>query len=412
MDVASDETVLGDFDDTVFEHAGITSRFYRKGEGFFVHTEGPGGELAEFEIKYTFGIEPLQQYLVPFLGGRLQALPIAWDTERERWFTLNPDTVIAPDDWLHWTRNGQNWNGMCAECHSTNLQKNFDPDSGTYATTWSEIDVSCEACHGPGSRHVAWAGMDEADRAPIANHGLQVTSRGIGNRAYVDICARCHSRRSEIADYDHGQGGLLQHFVPALLDEGLNHPDGQIWDEVFVWGSIVQSKMYRNGVGCGDCHDPHSLALQRDGNALCTHCHEATTYDTSAHHFHAPSADGKPNDGARCIKCHMPEQPYMVIDYRADHSLRVPRPDLTESLGVPNSCSQSGCHADQPLQWVVDAFTDWPTTRHCCAIPPSMRSRPGTPRPSPACSRRGCSNRSAPCACGPQRSWPASRAST
>ena len=62
-------------------------------------------------------------------------MPIAWDTERGRWFTLNPDTVVAPDDWLHWTRNGQNWNGMCAECHSTNLQKNFDPDKGTYATT-------------------------------------------------------------------------------------------------------------------------------------------------------------------------------------------------------------------------------------------------------------------------------------
>ena len=147
MDVASDESVLADFNDAEFEHAGVTSRFYRKGDGFFVYTEGPGGEMAEFEIRYTFGIEPLQQYLVPFPGGRLQALPIAWDTGRKRWFTLNPHMVIAPDDWLHWTRNGQNWNGMCAECHSTNLQKNFDPDTGTYATTWSEIDVSCEACN-------------------------------------------------------------------------------------------------------------------------------------------------------------------------------------------------------------------------------------------------------------------------
>ena len=134
MDVATDATVLGDFDDTEFAHAGITSRFYRKGDGFYVYTEGPGGEMGEFEVRFTFGIEPLQQYLVPFPGGRLQALPIAWDTQRERWFTLNPDTVVAPDDWLHWTRNGQNWNGMCAECHSTNLEKNFDPETGTYAT--------------------------------------------------------------------------------------------------------------------------------------------------------------------------------------------------------------------------------------------------------------------------------------
>jgi pentatricopeptide repeat protein len=359
MDVATDATVLGDFDDTSFAHAGITSRFYRKGDGFFVHTQGPGGEMGEFEVRYTFGIEPLQQYLVPFPGGRLQALPIAWDTQRGRWFTLNPDTVIAPGDWLHWTRNGQNWNGMCAECHSTNLEKNFDPETGTYATTWTEIDISCEACHGPGSRHVAWAGVDSARRPLIDNYGLEVVSRGIDNRQYVEICAPCHARRSEIVDYDHAQAGLLQHFVPALLDEGLYHADGQILDEVFVWGSFVQSRMYRNGVKCGDCHDPHSLALLREGNALCTHCHEAGTYDSAAHHFHQPVVDGEPSDGAFCIKCHMPEQPYMVIDYRADHSLRVPRPDLSESLGVPNSCSQSGCHGEQTIEWVLDAYTNW-----------------------------------------------------
>ena len=359
MGLATGVSVLGDFNDAEFTHSGITSRFYRKGDGFFVYTEGPGGEMEEFEIRYTFGIEPLQQYLVPFPGGRLQALPIAWDTERDRWFTLNPDTVIAPDDWLHWTRNGQNWNGMCAECHSTNLQKNFDPETGTFNTTWSEIDVSCEACHGPGSRHVAWAGTDEENREPIDNYGLEVVSGNLDNRQYVDMCAPCHARRSEIADYDHGQAGLLQHFVPALLDDGLYHPDGQILDEVYVWGSFVQSKMYRNDVKCGDCHEAHSLELLREGNALCTHCHEVETYDTTAHHFHPMTAEGAPGEGAQCVKCHMPEQPYMVIDYRADHSLRIPRPDLSETLGVPNSCSQGGCHDDKELDWVIDAYTKW-----------------------------------------------------
>ena len=359
MDMATEATVLGDFDDAEFTHAGITSRFYRKDEGFYVFTEGPGGEMAEFEIQYTFGIEPLQQYLVPFPGGRLQALPVAWDTEREQWFTLNPNTVIAPDDWLHWTRNGQNWNGMCAECHSTNLQKNFDAETGTFDTTWSEIDVSCEACHGPGSRHVAWAEVDPMGRELIDNYGLEVVSSGLDNRQYVDMCAPCHSRRSELPDYDHSQADLLQYHVPSLLDEGLYHPDGQILEEVYVWGSFVQSKMYLNGVKCGDCHDAHSLALHQEGNALCAQCHQPGTYDTTSHHFHQKVVEGEPSDGALCIKCHMPEQPYMVIDYRADHSLRVPRPDLSESLGVPNSCSQSGCHDDQTIEWAVEAYTNW-----------------------------------------------------
>jgi hypothetical protein len=269
MDLASDQTVLGDFNDAEFEHNGVTSRFYRKGDGYFVFTEGSGGEMAEFEVRYTFGVEPLQQYLVPFSGGRLQALPIAWDVDEQGWFTLYPDTVIAADDWLHWTRNGQNWNGMCAECHSTHLQKNYDPESRTFSTTWSDIDVSCEACHGPGSRHVAWAEVDPMGRPEVENYGLPVYTNSVDNRQQVEICAPCHSRRSEVGDYDHGQVSLMENLLPSLLVEGTYHADGQILEEDYVWGSFVQSKMYHNGVRCSDCHNSHSLTLHKEGNELC-----------------------------------------------------------------------------------------------------------------------------------------------
>ena len=359
MDIASDETVVGDFDDAEFEHNGITSRFYRDGERFLVHTDGSDGELAEFEVRYTFGVEPLQQYLVPLPGGRLQALSIAWDVDEQRWFHLYPDTVIAPDDWLHWTRNGQNWNGMCAECHSTNLQKHYDAESKTFDTTWSEIDVSCEACHGPGSRHVAWADIDPMARPEVEDYDLLVQTSNLDNRQQVEMCAPCHSRRSEVGDYDHSQSDFLENLLPSLLREGTYHVDGQILEEDYVWGSFVQSKMYQNGVLCGDCHDVHSLKLHKEGNELCLQCHQAATYDAYEHHFHQKIVEGQPSDGALCVKCHMPEQPFMVIDERADHSLRVPRPDLSVELGVPNSCSQSGCHDDQTLEWSVDAFTKW-----------------------------------------------------
>jgi tetratricopeptide (TPR) repeat protein len=359
MDVANEDTVLGDFNDAEFEYEGITSRFYRKGDNFFIYTEGPGGDMAEFEVLYTFGVEPLQQYLVPLPGGRLQAVSTAWDTERERWFFLYPGTDIEPDDWLHWSRNGQNWNGMCAECHSTNLRKNFDADSNTFQTEWSEIDVSCEACHGPSSRHVDWARIDPMGRPIVENYGLVVETSGIDNRQLADICAPCHSRRAEIGDYDHSQVGLLENTVPSLLREGLYHPDGQILDEVYVWGSFLQSKMYDSGVRCDDCHNVHSVKLHREGNDLCLQCHLGETYDTYEHHFHQKVVEGEPSDGALCVKCHMPEQPYMVVDYRADHSIRVPRPDLSAEIGVPNSCSQSGCHDNETLEWNVEAYTRW-----------------------------------------------------
>jgi predicted CXXCH cytochrome family protein len=359
MTVASDSTVHGDFDDAEFERDGITSRFYRRDGKFYVHTEGPSGETGEFEIAYTFGWEPLQQYLVPFPGGRLQALSIAWDTERRAWFDLYPGQDIPPSDWLHWTRNAQNWNGMCAECHSTNLIKGYDAGTRTFSTTWSEIDVSCEACHGPGSQHVSWAELPDMARPPVDNYALLIRTSNIGADEYVEVCAPCHSRRTELGDYDHTSPHLLDNVLPAVLQPGLYHADGQILDEVYVYGSFVQSKMYRMGVKCADCHDAHSLALQEDGNALCTQCHRADTYDSYEHHFHQQFYQGAPSDGALCVKCHMVEQRYMGVDWRADHSLRSPRPDLSLEIGVPNACTQSGCHDDKPLAWSLRYYREW-----------------------------------------------------
>jgi len=359
MAEATEQTVLGDFDDAVFEHRGVTSRFYRRDGKHFVHTEGPGGEMGEFEIAYTFGVEPLQQYLVPFPNGRLQALSLAWDTERERWFQLYPDADIPPDDWLHWTRPAQTWNGMCAECHSTNLRKGYDPETDAFDTTWSEIDVSCEACHGPGSRHVDWADIPPMARPDLDDYGLVVSTREMTSPQQVELCAPCHSRRSELGDYDHTRVALLDNQLPALLREGLYHADGQILGEVYVWGSFVQSKMFHNDVRCGDCHNVHSLSLHHEGNALCLQCHRADAYDTYDHHFHQKVHEGRPSDGALCVKCHMPEQPYMVVDWRADHSLRIPRPDLSQELGTPNACTQAGCHDNKPLEWSVEAFRKW-----------------------------------------------------
>ena len=286
---------------------------------------------------------------------------MAWDTERGRWFSMgeNADEIVAPGDWLHWTRNAQNWNGMCAECHSTNLRKNFDATNNTYNTEWSDIDVNCEACHGPGSTHVDWAQLDPMGRPEIDNYALTVRTSNIDNRELVDLCAACHSRRSEIGDYDHAQPTMHESLEPSLLSEALYHADGQILDEVYVWGSFLQSKMYANDVRCDDCHNVHSLELHEQGNKLCLQCHVDDTYDSYEHHFHQKVVDGEPSDGAACIKCHMPERTYMVVDDRADHSLRVPRPDLTLEIGVPNACGQSGCHDDQTAEWSADAYTNW-----------------------------------------------------
>ena len=370
MDVAGGATVLGDFNNAVVEFHGVTTRFYRKDDKFFTNTQGPDGKMGEFEITHTFGWYPLQQYLVPFHGGRLQCLPIAWDVKEKKWYHLYPDAPIDPKDWLYWTNAGQNWNGMCAECHSTNLKKNYDIQGDAYQTTWSEIDVSCEACHGPGSGHVEWAELPDMARPQTANYELVVKAKGMDSRQQVELCTPCHSRRAILGDYTHAEPDLLDSMLPSLLTPELYFADGQILEEVYVYGSFTQSKMYSRNVRCSDCHDVHSIKKVKVGNGLCLQCHRASIYDTKAHHFHKgkdekgepiKSADGKVlfdvGTGAECVQCHMPERPYMVIDYRADHSFRIPRPDLSIKLGTPNACNR--CHVDKSVQWSDEYITKW-----------------------------------------------------
>jgi predicted CXXCH cytochrome family protein len=369
-------TVLGDFTGATFTHGGVTSTFSRSNDDFLVRTDGADGTLADFRIAWTFGLYPLQQYLVDFPDGRKQALSIAWDARPEaqggqRWFHLYPDETIDARDPLHWTRGEQNWNFACAECHSTNLRRGYDAAADAYATTWTDPSVACESCHGPGSNHLIWAkrrpgtegwrdhGLAIAldDRAgatwtPAAAGGVPMRSTPLASHTEVETCAVCHARRRPLGTEPGPTGRLLDTHMPSLLEAPLYEPDGQQHDEVYTWGSFVQSKMYARGVTCGDCHDPHSGRLRAAGNAVCSQCHSAATYDVSSHHHHAEGSAA-----ATCVSCHMPTRTYMVVDPRHDHSLRVPRPDLTVRDGTPNACN--GCHADHDAAWAAAAVEEW-----------------------------------------------------
>lgn len=351
MDKATEETVLGDFSDVTFRsHTGAPTRFFRDGDRFLVETHGADGELAVFEVSYVFGHDPLQQYLIKFPQGRMQCLTVAWDVEGKRWYDLYEGQSIPPGDWLHWTGRAQTWNTMCAECHSTNLQKGYDMEADRYHTTWSEIDVACEACHGPGSNHVAWSKLSKGKQAKDPTLGLTCQPKQYTPGEHVRSCAPCHSRRQMFADIHPGTRPVAD-FAPQLLNEGVYYPDGQVLGENYVYGSFIQSKMFHNDVSCKDCHDPHSLKLKYEGNKLCAQCHDPVQYDTPKHHFHGDNA------GSQCVSCHMPESVYMGIDWRADHSIRIPRPDLTAASGAPDACSR--CHSDKPLAFSVEAFVRW-----------------------------------------------------
>ena len=372
MQLPSAQTVLGNFNDATFTYNGITTRFFREGDDYKVRTDGEDGKLTDFTVKYVFGVYPLQQYLLPLSRGRLQALSIAWDARPateggQRWYHLYPDEKVDYKDPLHWTGPYQNWNSRCAECHSTDLVKNYSAADHSFATTFAEIDVGCEACHGPGEKHLELTAAGKLQGAANSGFATDLAQRGhwelaqgahiahrtepLNSLAQVDSCGRCHSRRGTLGEYHYGADLLATHRV-ALPQPPLYYYDGQVLDEDYVYGSFLQSKMHLAGVVCSNCHEPHSLALRAPGNGVCAQCHQPQHYDTPEHHHHAAGSGG-----ALCANCHMPETTYMGVDARRDHSMRVPRPDLSVVMGTPNACNS--CHQDKDAQWALDGLRGW-----------------------------------------------------
>ncbi|WP_164841658.1 tetratricopeptide repeat protein [Sinorhizobium meliloti] len=370
MAVADDRSVLGNFNNIQFDRDGVAASFFRRNDRFFVRTEGPDGKQADYEVKYTFAYEPLQQYLVDLGGGRLQALDIAWDSQKQEWFWLGEGSAPRPGSTFHWTGPFYRWNRTCIDCHSTDPQTNFQPQENEYKSSYVATSIGCQSCHGGGAKHVEWA------RAKAANASAAATDSGLA-KVDANTCFACHARRIRLVDGYRPGGAFLDQFSPALLRSGLYFPDGQILDEVFEYGSFQQSKMAKAGVTCFDCHRPHEGTVKAEGNALCTQCHAETAperfagndpsgaFDTPAHTHHPQGSSG-----ALCANCHMPERTYMKVDSRRDHSFVVPRPDLSALYGTPNACTS--CHAGQTNarasehldRWYGKAWRERPTIAH------------------------------------------------
>jgi tetratricopeptide (TPR) repeat protein len=388
MQPATAATVLGDFRSASFKGDGIEATFLQKDGKFFIRTEGPDRKRADFEVKYTFGWTPLQQYLVELPRGRLQSFTIAWDTRPkdkggQRWFNLYAGERIKPGDELHWSGRQQNWNYMCADCHSTNLRKGYDAATDTFNTTWSEVTVGCESCHGPGSDHAAWAkaggkagpngltvALDERRGVTWAldpASGNSTRSRSRATSREIEVCAQCHSRRAQRAEGDGAGRRFFDHYRPSSPTPPLYFANGLQREEVYNWGSFIQSRMHANGVTCSDCHEPHSGTLRAQGNAVCAQCHLASKYDDAKHHRHRAGSDA-----SRCVSCHMPARTYMGIDARHDHGFTIPRPDLSVEMGTanaPNACN--GCHRDKDAKW-ASAAVGKPKARTAPAWPDDL----------------------------------------
>lgn len=355
----SPESVLGDFNDTAITNGNVTTRFTTRDGKYLVETEGADGNPQSFEVRYTVGHRPLQQYIVETAKGRLQVLDLAWDVAQKTWFHLYPDQQAPPGDGLHWTGSYKNWQARCATCHQTGFDKGYDLPSRTYRSHWAELTVGCEACHGPGAAHNAWAATKTGDDP------YKALPLGPGHQAQeLDVCGPCHSRREAFSQLQpHAGAPFPDNYALALLTPDLYFPDGQQKDEVFVLGSFLQSRMKARGVTCSNCHEPHGGGLVAEGNAVCTQCHNPAgnaqfpslgkaDYDTPEHHHHKAG-----RGAAQCVSCHMPERSYMLIDPRRDHFFRRPDPLQSKAAGAPDVCTT--CHADRTAEWAAAQIASW-----------------------------------------------------
>lgn len=364
MQPANAETMLGDFNNVTFKAEKETTKFTRKGDEFWVNTPGIDGKNADFKVAYTFGIAPLQQYLIEVGEGRLQALGVAWDTQKNRWFHLYPGQGVNFKNPLHWSKPSQNANFMCVECHTTGFKRNFDAASNTFNSQWNSLGVGCQACHGPASNHLEWT----QKKGDMIHQGFDVDLMDKNATVEIEICARCHARRAPLGDgYTVGKR-LMDDYLPSTLTRELYALDGKIKDEVFEHGSFLQSKMFDKGVRCSNCHNPHSNELKAPGNAVCLQCHntagktsiegvdgkglQAKNYDSIEHTRHTM---GQP--GSQCVDCHMPGKFYMGNDFRHDHSFSIPNPERAQKLGTPDACLT--CHQGKAGDKVTAQFKLW-----------------------------------------------------
>ena len=345
MQSVTEESVLGDFNNSEISIDGVSYVFFKKEADFYVRTKELDGSENEFKVAYVFGLTPLQQYIVDFPNGRKQVLRVTWDTIDQKWFHQYAGDEIAITDWLHWSRGAQNWNTMCAECHSTNLKKNYFVEKDSFHTTYSSINVSCESCHGPGKKHLDWANTGQTT-------GNMHMVLGADQKAQMNMCAPCHARRVKLTkDLIPGLNFEDQYLIQNISSE-YYHEDGQILEEDYVYGSFLQSKMHAQGIKCSDCHNVHSNKLKMTGNKLCLQCHVPDTYDSPKHHFHQANTEA-----SQCINCHMTGRYYMGNDFRRDHSFRIPRPDQSMAYGTPNACNE--CHNDKSEEWAAESVVKW-----------------------------------------------------
>jgi len=361
---ATTESVEGDFSrGKVALHGSSYVVQHRDGKYYVTESE-LNNKATEHLIDYTLGSKRIQHYLTTLPDGRVLILPTTWDNIAKKW--VHVGDVQNPEE----DASGpiQVWNKSCYSCHVSQADKNFDAQQLRYQTTWQDLGINCESCHGPGREHVA----AESGKNSSKGQSSGDANHAIINPAHLDaarstmICAQCHSFRDVYVDGFKAGANFYDFFLPVMeyrlpaSENPAYWADGRPrWlsnEAIALW----QSQCFlKGGATCTSCHtNPHQVdvdrnaALHTGSNALCTSCHKAIAANVSAHTHHQRNTSG-----SSCVECHMPPTVVGIDGQFRDHSMSVPVPENTIGHDIPNACNL--CHKDKDAEWALQQVKAW-----------------------------------------------------
>lgn len=369
---ATPESVVGDFDNRELTFEGVTSRFFRSGDQFFIETLGPDNQLQQFPIVRTVGSRRIQQYVTK-IGDRHLRLPLAWNILESRWIHLNGG-FLDPDG-TAFTRHTALWDANCIFCHNTGTSPNYDWSARTFASTVEELGIACEACHGPGEEHI------RRNSNPLRRYVLHysdrddptiINPRDLPKVEQVQVCGHCHGQRlpnpterirefmSEGDPYTPGEN-LHNYIEPLQRHSSLPGVDvtARFWNDgtprltAYEYQGLLMSKDFQKGnLTCLSCHEAHGgdpkgmITDQMRGPAACVSCHESIVKDAATHAKHKAGASG-----TDCYACHMPKITYGLLDVHPTHRITNPDPSRAWRYDMPEACTL--CHTDRSAKWAA-----------------------------------------------------------
>jgi predicted CXXCH cytochrome family protein len=394
--VMTTNTVQADFNGVTMDFGGERFTLHESSNQYWVdiqvideveeiaRTNGVPGPPLRIPMGMITGSHYFQVFWLPGGYGNQQiGFPFTWLVAEKRWVQRH-DAFIRPPE------AGQvpeEWNQVCIRCHATGGRPRPDPQTHGFDTQVTELGIACEACHGPGEKHVAaQRKLQREGRYPSGAPADIIQPAHLDHVRSSQVCGSCHSMKwfdeSEgwkQSGFRYRPGDDLEQTTPIIRPSKLAEqpwlggvlarnpdiledffwPDGMIRVAGREFNGLLESACYQKGeLACVSCHSMHKsdpdkqVKADMDGNQACLTCHSQYVSQLSAHTHHPPGSSG-----SLCYNCHMPYTAYGLLRGIRSHQIERPMAQTTLKTGRPNACNL--CHLDRSLEWTARKLSEW-----------------------------------------------------